>query len=149
MGTAGGVVAKAEFESTFEQAHHERRKAAEMQELFQSSPEAFEEGDGARLPYGSESVLDSVVSETVAEGNRGELCSVVAYEVSGWAETLDDDFEQVGEVLAGRDMGEEFGAERHSGEGVEDDGELEAEEAEEARDLGEIDEKDMVRELCG
>jgi hypothetical protein len=54
----------------------------------------------------------------------------------------------VGEVRGCRLLQEETGRHGEARKDVENDGELESKEAEETRDIGEVDEKDVVREAC-
>ncbi len=87
---------------------------------------------------------DAEVLESLAEDIGGQLSALVGDEVLGRAEPLGGFQKQVGDIGCGRFAGENTSAQWESGEDVEDDGELEGEQAEERRDVGEIRHGDVV-----
>jgi hypothetical protein len=140
------VVAKGKFETSLELALDERRKHPHGHEPFEASPGSFDESDGAGLSDGAESPDDTEVFEFRAESLGYELSSLIGDEMEGSTMPVNGTAQELDQVLGSGFLGKDTSGDGKSREGIEDESELEVEETEEARDVGEIDEKDVVRE---
>jgi hypothetical protein len=138
------VVAESELDSALEFLLHEGSESSETKEVFESPPESLDDGDGADLSDGAQTVANAEGSEGILEIGAGELTALVGDEVFGGSESFTRLPEELGKFARGRFFGKDSSGERKSGEEVEDEGELESEEAEEAWDLGEVDEENVV-----
>ena len=100
--------------------------------------------DGTDFPYGAETVHDAELFEAVEKLFRDELAPLIGNEVTRSSETLDGGLEKSEDGLCGWFLQEDTRGEWKAGETVQNDGELEAPKSEEAGNLGDVDEGDMV-----
>jgi hypothetical protein len=142
--TEESVVAESELDSSFEFLLHEGSESSETKEVFESSPESLEDGDGADLSDGAQTVANAKGLESILEIAGSELRALVRDKVFGYTESRARLPEEFREFRGGGFFGEDSSGERKSGEEVEDEGELESEEAEQAWDLGEVDKENVI-----
>jgi hypothetical protein len=128
-----GVIVKGELEPAFERALNERWKGSNGRELFEGSPKPFDEPDRADSPDGAESLTNAEFLELLAEGLGHELASPVADEMAGSAVSPNGMVQEPEHVFGGRLLSKDAGGDGKPRDGIEDEGELEAEESEEAR----------------
>jgi len=81
-----GVVEESEKEPSLEVLLEQGLEGAKAHVVFESSPKPFNEGDGADLADGSESMLNMESGQETFEAGIGELGTLVGDEVSGRAE---------------------------------------------------------------
>lgn len=140
------VVLEGEPQAAFEIGPQQRRSFACLRDGLEGSEEAVDECDRARFSDGAVAVAHATATECLPELLRRELRPLVGDGVSGWAEAAGGGAEETCDVAAARLGVEDARRERDSREDVENEGELEGEEAQEARDLGEIENPDVMRE---
>ena len=134
-----------EGDTLFELVENEGFEAFEREAVFEGSPKSLDEGDGADFPDGAEALADAGVSECIAKAYSGELASLIGDEVTREPEPPHGFSEKLNDRFCGGLLWEHTSADRKSRKRVEDDGELEAEKAEETGNIGEVDEEDMIR----
>ena len=144
MGPQPEVVLESRRKPGLEVGPEEGRPRPELAERLQGPEEPLDEGDGAGPADGAVAVADAVAGEARAEDIRGELGALVGDRVAGRAEAPDGHGQEAADLDRARLGEEDSGGERAAGEDVEHDGELEGEEAEQARDLGDVEHPDVV-----
>jgi hypothetical protein len=133
MGPEVCVVEKLETKSLLELGESERGSRVTIAEgLLECLPEAFDDGDGAALAYGSETMSDAESMQVALQSESGELGSVVGDEVRRTSEALDGGAKKGGHLSGGGLEIEDLPRQRHSREDVEDEGDVEVEEPEAA-----------------
>jgi hypothetical protein len=125
-------VLEGEAQSVDEIAWEERRLVVQVRCFLQGPEEALDEGDGAGLADGAVPGLHAAAGECPAEGLRGELGPPVGDEVRRCAEPSSGGGDEPSEGGAGRFEEEDASRQGSAREYVEEDGELEGEEAKEA-----------------
>ena len=139
-----GVVEESWKEPSLQVLLEKGLKGAKAQVAFEGFPKSFDEGDGADFADGSEAMPHVKSGKKFPEPRIGELGTLVGDEVTRRAEPATSGSKEFLDLGRRRFCGKDAGGERHSGEGVEYDGDLEMEEAEEAWDVGQIGQPDMV-----
>lgn len=90
-------------------------------------------------------MLHTKAGKKLSEPRVGELGTLVGDKVARWAEPTTRCSKELLELSGGRLGRKDASGQRHSREGVQNDGGLEMEETEQAGDVGEIRQPDMVR----
>jgi len=119
-------------------------KGAKAQGVFEGFPKSFDEGDGADLTDGAETVWHTKAGKKLAEPGVGELGTLVGDKVARRAEPTTRGSKELLDLPGGRLGGKDASGEGHTRKGVENDGDLEMEETEQTRDVGEISQPDVV-----
>ena len=119
-------------------------KGAKAQGIFEGFPKSFDEGDGAGLADGAETVSHCKAGKKLLEPRVGELGTSVGDKVARRSEPTTRCSKELLDLPGGRLGGKDASGEGHTGEGVENDGDLEMEETEQTGDVGEISQPEMV-----
>ena len=139
------IVVKPLFKPAFEIRSHLGFEIAQSQGVFESSPKPFDNRDGAVPADGTEALACAEPSQRFAKPLGGELPSLVGDEVPGWAEAKRGPLNQPAHLSGTGFFPEHLGCERHAGEDIEYDHELEGEQAKEAGDGRDVGHPDVIR----
>jgi len=138
-------VVKPELESTFELPFGQRLERTQSQGVFDGSPESLDDGDGGVPADGAEALPGAEPSERLTKPAGGELASLIGDKVSWRTETTRGSLNKPAYLSGTGVFPEDFGVERHAGEDIEDDHELEGKQSKEAGDGGDVRHPDVIR----
>jgi len=114
----------------------ERADQAQPQESLKAAPESFEESDSAGGADGAEALANAEAAKGGTKVVGGELSAAIRDEMSRKAVGGNGASEQSGDRAGAGNGEKESISQGESGEGIEDNGQLEVEESKEAWDLG-------------
>jgi hypothetical protein len=138
MGPNVRKVVEPGFESSLEVLLKKGPERAKAQHAFELFPESFDDGNGAGLADGAESMPDTEAEEELPESRVRKLRPTIGDKMSRNPETPRGFEKNDADLLSGRFFGEDAERERHSRKHIQDDGDLELKESEEAGNIGHV-----------
>ena len=144
VGSVEGVVVKPELEPLLQIGFEQGFERAKVQDIFECSPESFDDGNGAVATNGTETLPSAELSKGLAKPPRGELLSLIGDEVLGRAESQRGPLKEPAHLSGGGFFPEDFGGERHPREDIEEDHELEGEQSKETGDGSDVGHPDVM-----
>ena len=138
------VVEESEIEPSLEVLLEKGLKGAKAQVVFEGFPKSLNDGDGTDLADSTEAMANLEAGEKVPEPRVGELGTLVGDKVARGAEETTRRSKELLDIWGGRLGRKGASGEGHSREGVKNDGDLEMKETEQAGDVGQIRQPDVV-----
>jgi hypothetical protein len=105
-------------------------KKAKAQRVFECFPKTFDDGNGAGLANGTETLLDSKAAKKPPKSGLGKLWALVGYEMLWGSEPSNCLAKKGTDVLGGGLFGKDSESEGHSREDVESEHDPESKKAE-------------------